>query len=479
MTGDTLYAVQPTAEPGTEALRVPPHSIPAEQAVLGGLMLDNEAWDRVADRVTEEDFYRRDHRLIFRAIQELAEARKPFDAVTLSEWLDNAGQLADAGGMAYLGEIAHNTPSAANIATYAGIVRDKAMERRLVQVAARIGEIAHGAGETAEKIDEAQALVMAVAEQGRRAGTGPRAARDLVPGVIEVLDERAAAGGTIHGLPTGWIDLDRQTAGLHPGDLVIVAGRPSMGKTMLALNIAEHVALAGTGVLVFSLEMTADQLLERLIASLEQLDFQRLRAADLDESEWARVTRATTRLQKMPLFIDDTPALTPTELRARARRHKREHGLGLIVIDYLQLMRAPGAGENRNLEVTRISQSLKALAKELNVPVVALSQLNRSLQQRNNKRPRMSDLRDSGSIEQDADVIFMLYRDEVYNEDSPAKGIAEVIIGKQRNGPTGTVYLTFRGEVMRFENHAGPVPSAAPAAKKWQSGFDYEVVTNE
>ncbi len=448
---------QAAAAADTEALKVPPHSIPAEQAVLGGLMLDNEAWDQVADRVSEEDFYRRDHRLIFRAIRELAEADKPFDTLTLSEWLDNAGQLADAGGMAYLGEMAHNTPSAANIAAYADIVRENSVLRQLVRVGTDIANAAfvpEGRSST-ELLDYAEQRVFQIAEQGRQGRQGFVAIKDLLTRTVERIDELFQRDNPITGIPTGFNDFDDMTAGLQPSDLIIVAGRPSMGKTTFAMNIAEHAAIKHkVPTAVFSMEMPGEQLAMRLMSSLGRIDQHKVRTGKLDDDDWPRLTSAVAILAEAPLFIDDTPALTPTELRARARRLKREHGLGLIVIDYLQLMQAPGAGDNRTAEISEISRGLKALAKEMNVPVIALSQLNRSLEQRPNKRPVMSDLRESGAIEQDADMIVFIYRDEVYNEDSPDKGTAEIIIGKQRNGPIGMRRLTFLGQYTRFENFA-------------------------
>ncbi len=448
---------QAAAAADTEALKVPPHSIPAEQAVLGGLMLDNEAWDQVADRVSEEDFYRRDHRLIFRAIRELAEADKPFDTLTLSEWLDNAGQLADAGGMAYLGEMAHNTPSAANIAAYADIVRENSVLRQLVRVGTDIANAAFmPEGRTStELLDYAEQRVFQIAEQGRQGRQGFVAIKDLLTRTVERIDELFQRDNPITGIPTGFNDFDDMTAGLQPSDLIIVAGRPSMGKTTFAMNIAEHAAIKHkVPTAVFSMEMPGEQLAMRLMSSLGRIDQHKVRTGKLDDDDWPRLTSAVAILAEAPLFIDDTPALTPTELRARARRLKREHGLGLIVIDYLQLMQAPGAGDNRTAEISEISRGLKALAKEMNVPVIALSQLNRSLEQRPNKRPVMSDLRESGAIEQDADMIVFIYRDEVYNEDSPDKGTAEIIIGKQRNGPIGMRRLTFLGQYTRFENFA-------------------------
>ncbi|WJW74787.1 replicative DNA helicase [Thiohalobacter sp. IOR34] len=439
----------------TDALKVPPHSIPAEQAVLGGLMLDNEAWDQIADRVAEEDFYRRDHRLIFRAIRRLAEEGRPFDVVTLSETLDNEHRLDDAGGLAYLGELAHNTPSAANIAAYADIVREHSVLRQLVRVGTDIANAAYmpAGRKPGELLDYAEQQVFRIAEQGKQGKQGFTPIKELLTRTVDRIDHLFQLDNPITGIPTGFNDFDEMTAGLQPSDLVIVAGRPSMGKTTFAMNIAEHAAIKNkTVTAVFSMEMPGEQLAMRLMSSLGRIDQHKVRTGKLDDDDWPRLTSAVSILAEAPLFIDDTPALTPTELRARARRLKREHDLGLIIIDYLQLMQAPGAGDNRTAEISEISRGLKALAKELHVPVVALSQLNRSLEQRPNKRPVMSDLRESGAIEQDADMIVFIYRDEVYNEDSPDKGTAEIIIGKQRNGPIGMRRLTFLGQYTRFEN---------------------------
>jgi len=448
------------AAPGPDALKVPPHSVQAEQSVLGGLMLDNTAWDQVADRVSEEDFYRRDHRLIFRAIGELAEHGSPFDAVTLSEWLDNRDQLDDVGGLAFLGTLAKNTPSAANIRAYADIVREHSVLRQLIRVGT---DIANGAffpegRNSAELLDHAEQQVFQIAEQGSRSRRGFVGIKELLTAAVDRIDTLFQQDTHITGVPTGFTDLDEMTAGLQPADLVIVAGRPSMGKTTFAMNIAENVAIKHrTPVAVFSMEMPGDQLAMRMMSSLGRIDQHKVRTGKLHDDDWPRLTSAVSILADAPLYVDDTPALTPTELRARARRLKREHGLGMIVIDYLQLMQVPGGKENRATEISEISRGLKALAKELDVPVIALSQLNRGLEQRTDKRPIMSDLRESGAIEQDADVIIFIYRDEVYNEDSEHKGTAEIIVGKQRNGPIGMRRLTFLGQYTRFENFANDV----------------------
>jgi replicative DNA helicase len=440
----------------TDALKVPPHSIEAEQAVLGGLMLDNAAWDQVADRISEADFYRRDHRLIFRAIETLAESGQPMDAVTLSEWLKSNGQLEDAGGLPYLGVLAKDTPSSANIRAYAGIVREKSVLRQLIQAGTAVAETGYRPeGRSSEDLlDEAERHIFEIAEQSGRNRKGFIGVRDILPSVVDRIDTLYHQGSDVTGLPTGFSDFDQLTSGLQNGDLVIVAGRPSMGKTTFAMNIGENVAMnSDTPVAVFSMEMPGDALAMRMLSSLGRVELQKIRSGRLADEDWPRLTSTMNLLSQAKLFIDDTPGLTPTEMRARARRLKREHGLSLIVVDYLQLMQVPGTKENRATEISEISRSLKGMAKELGVPVVVLSQLNRSLEQRPNKRPVMSDLRESGAIEQDADVIVFIYRDEVYHDDSADKGTAEIIIGKQRNGPIGTVRLTFLGQYTRFENH--------------------------
>ncbi|MDX1433172.1 MAG: replicative DNA helicase [Gammaproteobacteria bacterium] len=439
----------------TKALKVPPHSIEAEQSVLGGLLLDNSAWDRVADRVAEADFYRHDHRLIFRAIGALSEENQPFDVVTLSEWLGSRSQLEEAGGLAYLGELAHNTPSAANISAYAEIVRERGVLRGLIRVGTDIANTGFNTeGRSADELlDLAEQRVFEIAERGARGREGFAAIKDVLANVMDRIDTLYHRGGSITGVATGFSDLDDKTSGLQPADLVIVAGRPSMGKTAFAMNLVEQAAIKERlAVGVFSMEMPAEQLTMRMLSSLGRIDQHKVRTGRLDDDDWPRLTSALTMLNETEIFIDDTPALTPLELRARCRRLKRERNLGLVVVDYLQLMHVPGTKENRATEISEISRSLKGLAKELSVPVVALSQLNRSLESRTDKRPVMSDLRESGAIEQDADVILFIYRDEVYNENSEHKGKAEIIIGKQRNGPIGKVTLTFLGQHTRFEN---------------------------
>lgn len=443
-----------------ESLRVPPHSVEAEQAVLGGLLLENSAWEKIGDLIMEADFYRDDHRRIYRAIIRLLEQNKPADILTLVDALTQQGELDAVGGMAYLAAMANSTPSAANIRRYAEIVRERALMRSLVQAGTAITEGAFTpAGRSARTLlDEAEARIFQIAEQGSRGNQGFQPISTSLTETVERINELYRAGhhDPVTGVPTGFTDLDKMTAGLQPGDLVIVAGRPSMGKTALALNMAAHVALeAKLPVGIFSMEMSAGQLALRLLSLHGRIDQQGLRTGQMQTEDFSRLTRAMGELSQSPLEIDETAALNPLDLRARARRlHRQYGGLGLLVVDYLQLMSSASSGENRATEISEISRSLKALAKELRVPVMALSQLNRSLEQRPNKRPVMSDLRESGAIEQDADVILFIYRDEVYNENSPDRGTAEVIIGKQRNGPIGTVRLTFLNHYTRFENFA-------------------------
>lgn len=440
-----------------QSLKVPPHSLEAEQAILGGLMLDNDTWDKIADSVVEHDFYRRDHQLIFRAMSELFEQSQPVDVITIAEYHDKRGELDKVGELAYIGSLARNTPSAANIVAYATIVRERSILRQLIAVGANISDVAFNPkGRSSEEmLDYVEGQVFEIAEKGAKRAGGFVQVKSVLSKVVDRIDSLFEQDSPITGLSTGFTDFDEQTSGLQPADLVIVAGRPSMGKTTFAMNLAEHAAIKNKEpVAVFSMEMPADALAMRMLSSLGQIDQHRLRTGRLNDDDWPRLTSAIALLNEASLFIDDTPALSPTELRARARRLKREHGLSLIVIDYIQLMQASNSGENRATEISEISRSLKALAKELDVPVIALSQLNRSLEQRPNKRPIMSDLRESGAIEQDADVIVFIYRDEVYNEDSADKGKAEIIIGKQRNGPIGTVALTFQGKYTRFENFA-------------------------
>ncbi|HEY8518506.1 MAG TPA: replicative DNA helicase [Gammaproteobacteria bacterium] len=443
------------ARRATERLRLPPHSVEAEQALLGGLMLDQRAWDQIADVVAVEDFYRADHRLIFAAIGELIERNQPPDAVTVSEQLARQGQLEATGGLDYLAQLVEETPSAANVRAYARIVRDRAMLRQLIQIGGDIAASAHDTeGRPVEElVDLAEQRVFEIADRGQRRGTGLVPLKQILPKTIDRLDVLSHTEGDITGISTGFTDMDRMTAGLQRGDLIVIAGRPSMGKTTFAVNIAENAAIGSqVPTAIFSMEMSAEQLSFRMIGSIGRVNQQRLRTGKLSDEDWSRIDSAVSMMSNAPIFIDDTPALTPTELRARARRLKREHGLGLIVVDYLQLMQVAGTVENRATEISEISRSLKALAKELDLPVIALSQLNRSVEQRTDKRPVMSDLRESGAIEQDADLIVFIYREEVYEPETPRKGIADIIIGKQRNGPVGEFHLTFLGEFTKFEN---------------------------
>ena len=439
------------------AMRVPPHSREAEQSLLGGLMLDEASWEVVADQVTEDDFYFSAHRLIFRALAHLAEAAQPRDVVTVSEWLQRDAALDGVGGLAYLGTLARDTPSAANVGAYAAIVRGRSVLRQLIRVGTDIAQSGYEpqGREVPELIDAAERQVFQIAEAGLRHKQGFVPIRRLLAETLDKIDTLFQSDNPITGLSTGLVDFDEKTAGLQAGDLVVIAGRPSMGKTSFAMNLAEHAAIRDkVPTAIFSMEMPGQQLAMRMISSLGRIDQSRVRTGRLADTDWPRITSAATLIAEAPMFIDDSPALSPTEIRARARRLKREHGLGLIVVDYLQLMQIPGNQETRASEIAEISRSLKALAKELSVPVIALSQLNRNLEQRPNKRPVMSDLRESGGIEQDADLIIFIYRDEVYNAESPDKGSAEIIIAKQRNGPTGMVRLTFLGQYTRFENFA-------------------------
>ena len=458
-----MSAVLPRQNPShdaqVEALKIPPHSIEAEQSTLGGLLLENHAWDKIGDMLRDDDFYRADHRLIWKHISKLIERGRPADVITVYESLDADNKAEDAGGLSYLNALAQNTPSAANIRGYAQIVRDRSVLRKLLGATDAIaGAVYNRQGrEVRQILDEAESRVFQIAEDGARGKQGFVEIGPLLAQVRDRVQELHELNSPdVTGIATGFTDIDQKTSGLQRGDLVIVAGRPSMGKTAFSLNIAENVALDGGIVGVFSMEMGGTQLAMRMLGSIGRLDLHRLRTGRLDDNEFSKFATALERLQDIKLHVDETPALTALELRARARRLHRVYGkLDLIVIDYLQLMSASSQGENRATEISEISRSLKALAKELNVPVIALSQLNRGLEQRTDKRPMMSDLRESGAIEQDADVILFIYRDEVYNPDKQEnKGIAEVIIGKQRNGPIGRVELAFLGQYTKFENLA-------------------------
>lgn len=453
-------------DPLLDGIKTPPHSVEAEQSVIGALMLDNNAFDNIVGRISAEDFYRKEHKLIFGAIHELSMNDKPYDVITLSEYLESREKLNEAGGLAYLGELAKNTPSASNIKAYADIVRERSGFRRLIGIANDIADSAyHPDGRSSsEVLSEAEQKIFAISDDKQGKNKGPVSVKDLVTVTVNKIDELFQSDNPITGIPTGFSDLDGMTSGLQRGDMTIVAGRPSMGKTSFSMNIAEHVAIKSQkNVLVFSMEMPADSLAMRMMSSLGRIDQHRVRTGQLSDDDWPRLTSAVGMLSEASMFIDDTPAMSPGEIKAVCRRFVREHGeLGCIVIDYLQLMRVPGNTEGRVNEISEISRSLKGIAKEFNVPVIALSQLNRGLEQRPNKRPVMSDLRESGAIEQDADNILFVYRDEVYNEDSPDKGTAEIIIGKQRNGPIGSIRLTFLGQYTRFENF---VPTYASEAE--------------
>ncbi|PVZ70549.1 replicative DNA helicase [Pelagibaculum spongiae] len=440
-------------------LKTPPHSIEAEQSVLGGVMLKNDAWDEVSERLTEHDFYRTDHRLIFQAVAKLAEQSQPLDVITLSETLERDGVLEQAGGLAYLGELARSTPSASNIAAYADIVRERSVVRQLIGVAQEIADAGFNPDgrSTNDLLDIAESKVFNIAENSTQKGDGPQGIKKILASTIDKIDELFNTEGSITGASTGFTDLDELTSGLQKGDLVIVAGRPSMGKTTFAMNLAENVAMGQDApILIFSLEMPAEQLAMRMLSSLGRIDQSKIRAGQLEDDDWPRLTSTVAMLSERKVYIDDQGGLSPNEMRARARRVARENGgqIGLIVVDYMQLMSVPGMNENRTAEISLISRSLKGLARELECPLVALSQLNRSLEQRADKRPVMSDLRESGAIEQDADVIMFVYRDEVYNPETAERGKAEIIIGKQRNGPIGSVPLTFQGRFTRFDDYA-------------------------
>ncbi|MBF1245037.1 replicative DNA helicase [Haemophilus parainfluenzae] len=446
----------------TEQVSIPPHSTEAEQAVLGGIMLSNQHWDGIAERVIAEDFYTFAHKAIFQTMEELMRNQTPIDLITLDQALKAKGISDSVGGFAYLADLSNNTPNAINILAYAEIVREKAILRELIAVGNRIAENSYSPkGKDIKMVlDEAEREVFAIAEKRSSSTEGPQNVLSVLESTIariETLGKLENHNG-VTGVTTGFIELDKKTAGLQPSDLIIVAARPSMGKTTFAMNLCENAAMASDKpVLVFSLEMPAEQIMMRMIASLARVDQTKIRTGqNLEEAEWSKIASVFGMFkQKNNLYIDDSSGLTPTELRSRARRVYRENGgLSMIMVDYLQLMRAPAFSDNRTLEIAEISRSLKALAKELEVPVIALSQLNRTLEQRADKRPVNSDLRESGSIEQDADLIMFIYRDEVYNDNSEDKGVAEIIIGKQRNGPIGRVRLAFNGQFSRFDNLA-------------------------
>lgn len=458
---DDAFAPVPTADQQVAQLRVPPHSMESESSVLGGLLLDNNAWERVGDLLGDGDFYRHEHKLIYEAIGKLINASKPADVITVYEHLQGMGKAEEIGGLMYLNQLAQYVPSASNIRRYAEIVRERAILRKLVTASDDIATNAFNPqGKTVERIlDEAEQKIMAIGEEGARNKQGFQSLDTLVVDLLDQVQEMADNPMDVTGVPTGFVDLDRMTSGLQAGDMVVLAARPSMGKTSFAVNIAEHVALnEGLPVAIFSMEMGAAQLAVRIVGSIGRVNQGNLRTGKLSDEEWPRLTEAIERLRTVSLHIDETPGLSPTELRANARRLARQCGkLGLIVVDYLQLMSGSGSAassDNRATELGEISRGLKMLAKELQCPVIALSQLNRSVEQRTDKRPMMSDLRESGAIEQDADIIMFIYRDDYYNKESKEPNIAEVIIGKQRNGPTGTVKLFFQKNQTRFENLA-------------------------
>ena len=447
----------PTLSAVTSMARVPPQAQEAEQSVLGGLLVDSRKWDEVAEAVRAEDFYTRAHREIFTAIHALHGSSQAVDVVTTSEWLKNNGTLEPAGGLAYLGELANRTPGTTNLKAYAQIVRERSILRSLIAAASDISEKAYQPEglDINALLDHAEKAVFEISDADRRGSFGFKAIQGLLSQAVDRIEELFQSKGGVTGVASGFHDLDALTSGLQDADLVVIAGRPSMGKTSLAMNLAENAAVGSKlPVAVFSMEMPGHQLAMRMLASLGRINAHRVRTGQLQPEDWPRLTSAMGLLDEAPIFVDDTPALTPMELRSRIRRLVREHGdIGLVIVDYLQLMQTGDNSENRAVEVANITRSLKVIAKESGVPVVVLSQLNRGLEQRPNKRPIMSDLRESGAIEQDADLILFIYRDEVYNEDSPEKGTAEIIVAKQRNGPTGTVRLTFLGEYTRFESY--------------------------
>lgn len=453
------FAPQP--DPPPVNLKVPPHSQEAEQSVLGGLMLDNQSWYDLVEIVSAQDFYRTPHVIIFEAMMALANADEPLDAVTVSEQLRSANLLEKVGGVAYLAELAEATPGASNVLAYAKIVRERSVVRQLIGAANAIADAAFtpDGRDSSALVEMAEKTVFEIAEN-RSQDNGPEKVAPLLQRAVEKVEFLFNNAGAITGVATGFTDLDKKTAGLQKSDLVIVAARPSMGKTAFAVNMVEHAVMSGGATLVFSMEMPSDQIIMRMLSSLGRIDQTRLRTGELQDDDWSRFTGAVSQLRDKRLYVDDTPALTPGEMRSRCRRVAREcGGLDLIVVDYLQLMRTADKMESRTGEISEISRSLKALAKEMQCPVVALSQLNRSLESRPDKRPMNSDLRESGAIEQDADVILFIYRDEVYNENTEDKGVAEIIIGKQRNGPIGKVRLSFIGNLTKFENLASDIYS--------------------
>ena len=440
----------------SDKLRIPPHSVAAEQAILGGLMLDDSVWEKVADKLSVDDFYFENHRIVYLSMNDLVLENKPLDVITLSEKMESRNELKKIGGLFYLGQLAKNTPGSMNIIYYLEIVRKYSILRSLISVGRDIIEIGFDLdGRSAvDLLDEAEQKIFSISNRRKSSESGPVIISEILTKALDNVENFFKSGSNITGISSGFNEFDKLTSGLQSSDLIVIAGRPSMGKTTFAINIAEHVVLnTKKPVLIFSMEMTAEQLAMRIISSLGRIDLHKLRTGNLDDNDWKRLLSQLSLISSKKLFIDDTSSLSPIDIRARVRRIVREYGsLGIVVVDYLQLMKIPGSRDHRVAEISEISRSLKSLARELNVPIIALSQLNRSLEQRNDRRPIMSDLRESGSIEQDADLIVFVYRDEVYNKDKENKGIAEIIIGKQRNGPLGVVKLAFLGHYSRFEN---------------------------
>lgn len=437
--------------------KIPPQNLEAEQSILGGMLIEPSAVSRVFEFVEADDFYREAHRVIFEAIITLFQKNEPIDLITVTNQLKNTSQLEAVGGASYIASLVDRVPTAANITYYGKIVHEKAILRRLIEGATEIVEKSYSdGGDVDTSLDRAEQMIFEIAQ--RKIKQSFFAVKDIVKKSFETIEKLFERKEMVTGVPTGYHDLDRITAGMQPSDLIIVAGRPSMGKTAFALNMVAHAAMeAGTPCAVFSLEMSKEQLVQRLLCCEAKVDASKLRGGFLSESDWPRLTRAAGSLSEAPIYIDDTPAMNVLEMRAKARRLQRDRGLGMLVVDYLQLMRGIGSIESREREISEISRSLKALAKELNIPVIALSQLNRGVELRTDKRPQLADLRESGSIEQDADIVMFVYRDEVYNRESPDRGTAEIIIGKQRNGPIGFVKLAFLNQYTRFENLARPM----------------------
>ncbi len=436
------------------SLKVPPHSLEAEKAVIGGLLLVHSAWDKIAGSLSQEDFYHNNHKQIFKAIEHIHENQQGCDVVTVSEWLDAHGLTDQSGGLDYLAGLAANTPGASNIDAYGKIVREKSVLRQLIQIGNELAEKAFNPEglESDDLLEEAESLVFKIREKTLKSKSGFHDLSGVLVNTLEHLQKLSESDGDITGLPYGWADLDKKTAGMHNSDLIIIAARPGMGKTTLAMNIAERTAVTGKSVAIFSMEMSAEQIVMRMFSSLSRINQSDLKKGQLSDHDWPKIMQSNALLSQSKLFINDTSGMTPNEMMSHCRRLKNREGLDLIVVDYLQLMQTRGKSENRVNEISEISRNLKGMAKELNVPVIALSQLSRNVEQRNNRRPIMSDLRESGAIEQDADLIMFIYRDGYYNEDSPQKNVSEIIIGKHRNGETGTIKLAFLGQYTRFDN---------------------------